>query len=621
MTTRRRDSQTHTRTKKHKPSQKELQIYCKKSANTYNQFEHSFDKIETGNFERELVKMFKTPFTPSKYTPKNDYYTYINYQWMAIKGAEIKKEQKYYVQVDSFRISQEKVYYELIDIVKDYIKQNDTSRSRAVKNVYESLLNLDDVSTENYVGWAIERIDQIFASNSVYRMLAEINQNEIIAWGSPIVWSVMPDEKNSKIFRSYISAPQLTVYDYTIYIEDTKEDQETQKYKKIFKLKYLNFIEDMFDACLGKNHGYKATDVWDVEYDILGALGCDKIKKDDENGYNSVTKGESISKCGLDWAELATEIGYKKEDVPNTYICSSLNYVSCMMELLQKDDTWKSIKWKTYYYYIVFRQLMRFHSKWRLIYYEFHGKFVKGQPVPWPKEIYPVFGLSLCFNNLLSKEYIERNKKQQHIDYVKNMAEDLLTVYKRIIRRNTWLSPRTKKYALQKLDHIHLIVGYPEVLREDPLLSYESKGAYQNLKKIAVWRTKRLIELDGKSSDIDIPVIDWCEFKLVGKQPYVVNAYYTPSENSIYIPLAYLQKPFIDLDERGIEYNLAHVGFTLGHEMSHCLDDLGSQYDYKGNLHNWWTKEDRENLIERLRMLLSNMRLLLAMMELKWMLL
>jgi putative endopeptidase len=86
--------------------------------------------------------------------------------------------------------------------------------------------------------------------------------------------------------------------------------------------------------------------------------------------------------------------------------------------------------------------------------------------------------------------------------------------------------------------------------------------------------------------------------KMVGKQSYIVNAYYTPTENSIYVPLAYLQKPFIDLDERGIEYNLAHIGYTLGHEMSHCLDDLGSKYDEKGDLHNWWTKHDR-NIFNR----------------------
>ena len=58
--------------------------------------------------------------------------------------------------------------------------------------------------------------------------------------------------------------------------------------------------------------------------------------------------------------------------------------------------------------------------------------------------------------------------------------------------------------------------------------------------------------------------------------------------------MGYIQKPFIDLEERGIEYNLAHVGFTLSHEMSHSLDDWGSQYDYKGILNNWWTPKDKE---------------------------
>ena len=68
----------------------------------------------------------------------------------------------------------------MIDTVKQFIKHNDTPKSRAIKNVYDSLYNLDDSSAKDYVGWAVDRIDQIFASNSVYRMLAEINQNEIL---------------------------------------------------------------------------------------------------------------------------------------------------------------------------------------------------------------------------------------------------------------------------------------------------------------------------------------------------------------------------------------------------------------------------------------------------------
>ena len=586
-------------TKKCRPSQKELKVYCRDYANTFNQFEQEYEnnfkeslKQQNEKAEKKLIKLFKTPFTPTKYSAKNDYYTYINYQWLSDKTQELKTKLKYYVQVDSFRVTQEKVYYELIDIVKEYIKTNKSKQSTAIKNVYNSLYNLDDKSAENYVKHYVDLTDKRIASGDIYEILGGQNMNEIVSWGCPIVWSVLKDEKNVKYYRSTISAPQLTVYDYQIYIEDTKDDQESKKYKKEFKRRYLEYITTLFELCLGKNNDLKASDVWDCEYDILTALGCDTIKNDDLDGYNIVTKQDALTKYNFDWEKLAKKIGYEK--IPNTFICTSTNYLKCMMNTLLENDAWKSAKWRTYFLYIDFRQVMRFHSKGRLIYYDFHGKFVKGQPVPYPKEIYPVFGLSLCFNTFLTNEYIDRNKKQQYIDYTHNMASDLLTVYKRIIKRNTWLSPKTKKYALLKLENIKLEVGSPKILREDPLLDYSDKEAYQNMKKIAHWRTKKMISLDGKSSDIDIPIIDWEQFKMVGKQSYVVNAYYTPTENSIYVPLAYLQKPFIDLDERGIEYNLAHIGYTLGHEMSHCLDDMGSKYDEKGNLHNWWTKHDRK---------------------------
>lgn len=586
-------------TKKCRPSQKELKVYCRDHANTFNQFEQDYEnnfkeslKQQNEKAEKNLIKLFKTPFTPTKYSAKNDYYTYINYQWLSDKTQELKTKLKYYVQVDSFRVIQEKVYYELIDIVKEHIKTNKSKQSTSIKNLYNSLYNLDDKSAENYVKYYVDLTDKRIASGDIYEILGGQNMNEVVSWGCPIVWSVLKDEKNVKYYKSTISAPQLTVYDYEIYIEDIQDDQDTKKYKKEFKKKYLEFITTLFELCLGKDNDLKATDVWDCEYDLLSALGCDTIKTDDPDGYNVVTKQEALTKYNFDWEKLAKKIGYK--NVPNTFICTSTNYLKCIMDTLIKDDTWKTPKWRTYYLYIIFRQVMRFHSKGRIAYYEFHGKFVKGQPIPYPKEIYPVFGLSLCFNTFLTNEYIDRNKKQQYIDYTHNMASDLLTVYKRIIKRNTWLSPQTKKYALLKLENIKLEVGSPKILREDPILDYSDKEAYQNMKKIAHWRTKKMISLDGKSSDIDIPIIDWEQFKMVGKQSYVVNAYYTPTENSIYVPLAYLQKPFIDLDERGIEYNLAHIGYTLGHEMSHCLDDMGSKYDEKGNLHNWWTKHDRK---------------------------
>jgi len=553
-------------------------------------FEYGLIKENT-NIQKKLIKLFNTSFSPKEITSKNDYYTYINYQWLEEKQKEIREKDKYYVQVDAFRMTQEKVYYELIDIVKDYIKNNNNKKATLIKNVYESLYNLDNKEAENYVKYVNDRMNDIVYSNNLYRLLAEITQNEIISWGCPLVWNVLPDEKNSKYYRSYISAPQLTIYDYTIYIEDEEEDQENMKYKKLFKKRYLQYIKEIFDACLGKNNNINPHDIWDCEYEILDSLGSNDIKNDEENGYNLVKRSEALKKCNLDWDEFATQIGYK--EVPEYCIVSSLNYVNSITKKLQKDDTWKSKKWISYYKYIIFRQLIRFHSEWKNIHYEFQEKFIKGQPAPYPKEIYPIFGLSLTFNEFLSNEYYRKYKNEKAINYVKNMGNDLLLVYQRIIKRNNWLTPLTKKYALKKLENIKLTVGKPDITSKDILLNYKSKGGYQNLKKMAVYRYKKYISLDGKTSDETFPMIDWNEFKLVGKQPYIVNAFYTPTENSIYIPLAILQKPFIDLDERGIEYNLAHIGYTLGHEMSHCLDDLGSKFDFKGNLYNWWTPNDR----------------------------
>ena len=593
-----RTKQKNNGTRKCRPSQKELKVYCREHANTFNQFEEEYEKDfksslkqEDANIEKQLIKLFKTPFTPTKYTAQNDYYTYINYQWLAERTKELKQKLKHYVQIDSFRVTQEKVFYELIDIVKEYTQKNHTKKAKAIKNVYDSLYHLDDKAAEEFVRYYVSLTDRRIKTNDIYEILGGQNRNEIISWGSPLVWSVFKDEKNVSLFRSSISAPQLTIYDYEIYIEDVADDQNTKKYKKEFKIRYFEFINEMFDLCLGKGHGLLAQDVWHCEYDMLSALGCSIIKDDDNDGYNLVSKKEALEKYNFDWERMAKKIGYT--DVPNQFICSSKNYLKCILNTLLTDDAWKGKKWRTYYLYIAFRQIMRFHNKWRQVYYDFHGKFIKGQPIPYPQEIYPVFGLSFCFNTFLTNEYIDRNKKQQYIDYTHNLAADLLTVYKRIIKRNTWLSPSTKKYALLKLENIKLQVGSPKILREDPILDYSNKDAYQNLRKLAYWRARKMISLDGKSSDVDIPVIDWEDFKLIGKQSYIVNAFYTPTENSIYIPLAYLQKPFIDLDERGIEYNLAHIGYTLGHEMSHCLDDMGSKFDEKGNLRNWWTKQDR----------------------------
>jgi len=77
-----------------------------------------------------------------------------------------------------------------------------------------------------------------------------------------------------------------------------------------------------------------------------------------------------------------------------------------------------------------------------------------------------------------------------------------------------------------------------------------------------------------------------------------VNAYYDAQMNDINFPAGVLQPPLYDakMDDAP---NYGDTGGTIGHELTHGFDDEGSQFDAKGNLKNWWTKEDRTRFEQR----------------------
>jgi putative endopeptidase len=320
-------------------------------------------------------------------------------------------------------------------------------------------------------------------------------------------------------------------------------------------------------------------------------MSCNLIKEEHNDHYNLITKEEAKEHFQFDWEKFCKELGFNR--VPDSFITSNINYLLCGTKLFI--EKWDSEQWKTYWIYLYIRQQCRWDEEGSKLSYEFQGNFLRGQEQIVDPIIHPIFGMGFTFNTFLTNEYIKHYKNQQSIDYVKTMIEDLRIVFMRIIKRNNWMQPKTKEIALEKLREIKLIVGSPKLLREDPLLDYKPDDPWGNLIKMAIWRHEKAIELVNKNI-IDIPVIDWSEYppKFVSTQAYVVNAMYTPTENTIYIPLGYIQKPFVDLDERGIEYNLAHIGFTIAHEMSHALDDLGSKYDKNGVLSDWWTEKDKD---------------------------
>jgi len=533
----------------------------------------------------KFTKLLLSKFSPSSITPENDYYSYINYKWL--KDVELNKQQKYIVQVDDFRLTQDRVYHYLHDIVVDFIKNNNTKLAKIMKKFYDSVINMNSIQDSKIkCKEEIKILEDMFEIGNPWKLLAYVNRSYMYNYLSPFVFMISSDDKQSNIFRSYINPHQFILLDLNVYYDDGTNVE----YKKNYRNKFKKFCKDLFDLCLGKGHGYNTDDVFNTEVEMFDVLGCQDATKN-EKSYNKVSKKEAIEKYNFDFDEFSKNLGFKK--TPDFFITSSLNYLKCGTELFLKN--WKSEKWKTYWVYMYLQIICRITRKWEDLFYEFFGKFERGQEaINQTNAVSSSLYMSIPFNSFLSQKYVEKYSDPAKIEYVKILCNDLKEVFHRIMSNNTWLSPSTKKYALYKLSKLKFTVGYPEEVREDPLLPYND-SLYHNMLLISRWRIDQFIQLEGKEV-IELPMVDFSQYplKMTGNQPYIVNASYTPSKNGIYINLGYIQKPFVDLDERGIEYNLAHLGFTIGHEMSHGFDDWGSQYDAEGNLNDWWTPEDKK---------------------------
>jgi len=563
----------------------------------YKSFEDNY-KIQSrfGNFEtKKIIKKYlenlNSQFKKNAINPKDDFYNYVNKSWLGDTTASsitLKKNQEYIVEIDSFRITQDKVYRELDDIIHEYIKNNKNKKGENLNNFYKSALKgIDDKTLKKETLKFVEYYDNLRKDKkNIWKLLAFFNKNEITSPTTPLFFGVAQDNKNSKINTCYLYPHTFFLTDISVYFDDGTE----VAYKKEFRDKYFETAKKLFNYCLGKNN-LDYTAPFTVAQKMFNALGCDSIKGASD-GYNLVTEKDALEVYQFNWTEFCKELGFTK--VPSTFVCSNLNYLNCCTDLMLKE--WDSEEWKVFWIWTYISFISRIsQSKINKIYWGFAGGYSRGLSEEADKNTLATIYTTFAYNKFLTKEYVDKFENPIIVKYVTDLYSDIIQVFQRIVSRNKWTTNKTRLNAVKKLEKIKFIAShYPyNEIAEDPNLDYNN-NFYDNIMKVLNWRNNYFMHLVGKPV-IQMPLIDWAQTppKLVGTQAYVVNAAYTPSKNNIFVNLGYMQKPFVDLSQ-SLEYNLARVGFTVGHEMSHCLDDWGSQYDADGNLNDWWTPDDKK---------------------------
>lgn len=200
----------------------------------------------------------------------------------------------------------------------------------------------------------------------------------------------------------------------------------------------------------------------------------------------------------------------------------------------------------------------------------------------------------IAVQNYLSEElgelYTQRYFPAESKAEIEKMVNMLIDTFKERIGRLDWMAESTKKEALKKLDSMTVLIGYPD---EWKFNSADIKGAaeggsfFENAAASEAERWKRQLE------ELDHPV-DPRRFPLAA---YTVNAAASRNTNTIIFPAGILQAPFYD-SNASFEANLAAIGSTIAHEITHMFDDGGAQYDSKGNVTDWWEETDYKHFRE-----------------------
>jgi len=222
------------------------------------------------------------------------------------------------------------------------------------------------------------------------------------------------------------------------------------------------------------------------------------------------------------------------------------------------------------------------------------------EPPRWRKCVTAASGsLANAVGSLYVNKYFKQDSKEAAVDMVKMIRKEFM----RMLRDVDWMEDEPKEEALEKARGMVEHIGYPQELLEMPKLEELYNGlelhadAYlQNSLNMTKFGTNyafsKLREKVNKT--------DWVRHG----QPAIVNAYYSPLENSIQFPAGILQGVFFS-SSRPRYMNYGAIGWVIGHEITHGFDDQGRQFDKEGNLVDWWHPATKSRYLTKAKCIIN----------------
>lgn len=494
-----------------------------------------------------------------------DAFTHFNYGWM--NRNKIRKSR---TGVNLFSSLQDKVDRQLQLMVDDCEGATSPAR-RATWNVYAATLSTPGNVIKAHLSKKYERLCYILNNEptitTFYKFLVDANISK------PFEWSVEQDSRNVTGYVNSLGDSGISLPDKNYYLDDAVHGDKMVRYR--------SFLDELFTYAFGSSgHGFDMDSIVVAETRLAKHMPSEADRQNSSKNYNKVS-GPDLEKMGLDWTRFSAILGYASP--PTHVVLSDVRYFTAVLSILNRD--WNAPKMKAYWVYKLLMSFSDFDAGMREIRFRFFGKYLSGQKRATPLKKDALFTACTYMNTYISERYLAKYCSGAKVEHIEDLSERVKVAFAARIEANTWLSSRTKSRAAKKLDKMRFFIGSKSGFIPDPDCDFSPTDGYANYMMFVKWELDKMTTMASAKNDVAL----WNRFD--SGSVYEVNAYYNPLNNEMVLPCGILQSPFMDMS-KGIEYSLGYLGATIGHELTHGLDDEGCKYDHSGKYVDWWSEDD-----------------------------
>jgi predicted metalloendopeptidase len=415
-------------------------------------------------------------------------------------------------------------------------------------------------------------LDRIAAIKDVASLQADIAHLHAIGFSPLYGFGSAQDRKNSEEVTAAAGQGGLGLPDRDYYLKDDPKSKEIRNQYEQYVTKIFTLAGDTAEAAAAD-----AKNVIALETKLAQASLTRVQRRDPDLTYHRMTLQQASELTPtFDWAAVYKAMGVPSGAAVNVSAPDFFKEVDKDLSAVSLDD------WRNYLRFHVINPAAPLLSKAFVdANFDFFSAKLRGTKEQLPRWKRCVAATDRALGEALGQEYVKTAfppaAKARMVEMVNNLGDALGAD----INGLAWMNDATKKQALAKLAAFTRKIGYPDKWRDYSALDID-RGVYvTNALRSRLFETKYEIAKIGKPVDRN----EW------SMSPPTVNAYYNPSRNEIVFPAGILQPPFFD-PNRDDAYNYGSAGAVIGHEMTHGFDDQGAKFDAKGNLVNWWTKED-----------------------------